>query len=299
MSQPYTNLLIDLPFSQNRLLCQSFPSATSLEDAIHHVLSHRLPQLSVEQQSRYYLSFASGRPIHDHVYHRSLSSISESSCSESSTYLHFRFTPRLVGGKGGFGSQLRAQGGRMSKSRNSRNNGSSSLEYANNQDRQDALNDNFRTVDGRRYRSVRQAKVLAIHIDRAAKKRKEKAEEKRNKLERIIKNGNHKDSTEVREEDEHEGYQKSAKDIVKEYTSSNKSLTYDPEYDEDVTSLTQTVKDITKNLNGVISQSIPSPPESDGSDKDLKCAAKDKGKKPVKKGAFFDEELLSDSSDDE
>ncbi|KAK9455993.1 telomere stability and silencing-domain-containing protein [Dipodascopsis uninucleata] len=80
--------------------------------------------------------------------------------------------PRLCGGKGGFGSQLRAQGGRMAASRRKRGD-------------QDT-NDSFRNLDGRRMRSIRQAKELAHYLETAPTRIREAAEKKKERLQAII-----------------------------------------------------------------------------------------------------------------
>jgi hypothetical protein len=66
--------------------------------------------------------------------------------SGTSSFFSLQITSRLRGGKGGFGSQLRAQGGRMSarRKRGAKNDEESK--------------DNYRNLDGRRMRSIRQAK---------------------------------------------------------------------------------------------------------------------------------------------
>lgn len=56
--------------------------------------------------------------------------------------MSLRLTPRLKGGKGGFGSQLRAAGGRMSSQKTSNN-------------------DSCRDLSGRRLSTVKEAKKYA------------------------------------------------------------------------------------------------------------------------------------------
>lgn len=58
---------------------------------------------------------------------------------DNAPYLHLRLTPTLPGGKGGFGSQLRAAGGRMSSQKTSNN-------------------DSCRDLSGRRLSTIKEAK---------------------------------------------------------------------------------------------------------------------------------------------
>src|SRR5271163_3379222 len=83
-------------------------------------------------------------------------------------FLHLSL--RLPGGKGGFGSQLRAQGGRMA-SRKKRGQQDKSA---------------CRDLSGRRIKAVEQAKELAEYISKAPGLERKAREEKRRKLEAII-----------------------------------------------------------------------------------------------------------------
>lgn len=75
---------------------------------------------------------------------------------------------RLMGGKGGFGSQLRAQGNRMSSKKRAGN-------Y-----------EACRDLSGRRIRSVNEAKIVAEYIKRKPELEVRKAEEIREKMEKAI-----------------------------------------------------------------------------------------------------------------
>ena len=63
----------------------------------------------------------------------------------SSPLVSLRLTPRVLGGKGGFGSQLRAAGGRMSSQKTSNN-------------------DSCRDLSGRRLSTIKEAKKCIISI---------------------------------------------------------------------------------------------------------------------------------------
>src|SRR5438046_2518241 len=77
---------------------------------------------------------------------------------------------RLLGGKGGFGSQLRAQGGRMA-SRKKRGPQDKSA---------------MRDLSGRRIKAVQDAKDLAEYIAKAPGLERKAREEKRRKLEAVL-----------------------------------------------------------------------------------------------------------------
>jgi len=76
--------------------------------------------------------------------------------------------PSLLGGKGGFGSQLRAAGGRMSSQKASNN-------------------DSCRDLNGRRLSTVKEAKKMATYLEGEPERKKAAAEEKRAKLEALEK----------------------------------------------------------------------------------------------------------------
>lgn len=85
-------------------------------------------------------------------------------------FLSLRLGVPLCGGKGGFGSQLRAAGGRMSskKKKDQNTNGSS------------------RNLDGRRLRTVDQAKLLAEYLAIEPEMTKKQKEKRRERQEQII-----------------------------------------------------------------------------------------------------------------
>lgn len=85
-------------------------------------------------------------------------------------FLSLRLGVPLCGGKGGFGSQLRAAGGRMSskKKKDQNTNGSS------------------RNLDGRRLRTVEQAKSLAEYLAIEPEMTKQAKEKRRERQEQVI-----------------------------------------------------------------------------------------------------------------
>lgn len=100
--------------------------------------------------------------------------------NESDEILPLRLSAALCGGKGGFGSQLRAAGGRIS-SRKKRAQGDQ--------------NGSSRTLDGRRIRTVNEAKALAEYLAIRPEMEKHEKDERRKRLEEIVK------STEARKAD--------------------------------------------------------------------------------------------------
>jgi Silencing defective 2 N-terminal ubiquitin domain len=91
--------------------------------------------------------------------------------STHDTFLPLRLSAPICGGKGGFGSQLRAAGGRMS-SRKKKNKEESTGSY--------------RTLDGRRVRVVNQARKLAEQLEIRPEMEKKEKEERRAKWEQIV-----------------------------------------------------------------------------------------------------------------
>ncbi|KAE8150419.1 telomere stability and silencing-domain-containing protein [Aspergillus avenaceus] len=107
--------------------------------------------------------------------------------SITTNILPLRLSVALCGGKGGFGSQLRAAGGRMSSKRK-RNQGDD--------------NGSSRNLDGRRIRTVNEAKALAEYLAVKPEMDKKEKEERRRRWQAVVeaaekreeelKNGGHK-----------------------------------------------------------------------------------------------------------
>lgn len=98
----------------------------------------------------------------------------------TSNLLPLRLSVPMCGGKGGFGSQLRAAGGRMS-SRRKRNQGDD--------------NGSSRNLDGRRIRTVNEAKALAEYLAVKPEMDKKEKEERRRRWEAVV------DAAEKRQEE--------------------------------------------------------------------------------------------------
>ena len=142
----------------------SFPvdGSTSLRDLTAQI-SDCLPQV----HTRLILTTTSNKEI------SALSSTSVSSliANPEAQFLCLRLSVPLCGGKGGFGSQLRAAGGRMS-SRRKNNQGES--------------NSSNRNLDGRRLRTVAEAKALAEYLALKPEMEKKEKEARRKRWEQIV-----------------------------------------------------------------------------------------------------------------
>ncbi|KAJ3557494.1 hypothetical protein NP233_g11727 [Leucocoprinus birnbaumii] len=156
-----TTLLIDA-FSPFNSLTLSLPSSTPIHN-VYDRLCEKYPSLPPHLASSLSLSTNAGiiadcdQPLsflHDE--------------DDESSLVTLRLTPRLLGGKGGFGSQLRAAGGRMSSQKTSNN-------------------DSCRDLNGRRLSTIKEAKKLAEYLESEPERLAAKAEAQRNKLEALEK----------------------------------------------------------------------------------------------------------------
>ncbi|KAJ7109476.1 telomere stability and silencing-domain-containing protein [Mycena epipterygia] len=149
-----TSSLLISTFAPFPTLSLTVPSSTSLE-AILPLLHERYPSLPTSIA----LSTHSGvLPVS----HSLVSSLQ----SDGSSLITLRLTPRLLGGKGGFGSQLRAAGGRMSSQKTSNN-------------------DSCRDLSGRRLNTIKEAKKLVEYLESEPERLKAKAEAQKAKLEAL------------------------------------------------------------------------------------------------------------------
>lgn len=136
-------------------------ASTSLTD-LRQQLSRRLPRLD----SRLIFTTNSGKEITS-----SQAPVSSLLSSDHDTLLPLRLSVPLCGGKGGFGSQLRAAGGRMS-SRKKNSQGDN--------------NNSNRNLDGRRLRTVNEAKALAEYLALKPDMEKKEKEARRKRWEQVV-----------------------------------------------------------------------------------------------------------------
>ncbi|KTW26066.1 uncharacterized protein T551_03638 [Pneumocystis jirovecii RU7] len=117
----------------------------------------------------YLLSHFSGRPIYPEE--TLISLLNHSQYSNGKDFCMFRYVPRILGGKGGFGSQLRAAGGRMS-SRKKRGEEENKL--------------SCRDLNGRRIRKIKEEEELAKYIETASVQKREILAKRKRRLQAII-----------------------------------------------------------------------------------------------------------------
>ncbi|KAF1851845.1 uncharacterized protein K460DRAFT_274500 [Cucurbitaria berberidis CBS 394.84] len=141
----------------------AFPAAKDAPLAsLYDTLYDRAPWI---QNSSYILTTNSRRAVS-----HGPAPISSLLSSPADTFLSLRLTVPLCGGKGGFGSILRAQGGRMSSRKK----------------KQGDVNGSSRNLDGRRLRTVAEAKALAEYLAIKPEMEQREKEERRKKWEDIV-----------------------------------------------------------------------------------------------------------------
>ncbi|TQV97644.1 hypothetical protein V2A60_006617 [Cordyceps javanica] len=142
------------------VILPTHPSTTIT--AFRHQLNERLPVTT----SRLILTTVSNKQLPN----ESETPLSSYLSTENDDFLSLRLSIPLCGGKGGFGSQLRAAGGRMSsrKKKTQDDNGSS------------------RNLDGRRLRTVNEAKALAEYLAIKPDMDKKEKEKRRARWEEIV-----------------------------------------------------------------------------------------------------------------
>lgn len=153
---------IVLAFSPFKTISVVLSDTSNVKDLENYLLTLFPP-------GNYLLSHLSGKLVHPEDTLISLSNYYK--YSNGSNLCMFRYVPRILGGKGGFGSQLRAAGGRMSsrKKRGEEENKSS-----------------CRDLNGRRIRTTNEAKALIKYLETAPIRKREILEKRRQKLEAII-----------------------------------------------------------------------------------------------------------------
>ncbi|MCJ1403397.1 hypothetical protein MMC11_006620 [Xylographa trunciseda] len=137
-------------------------ASTPISD-LTSLLTSRLPQLT----TRLILTTTSNKELSS----TSPQPISTLLTTSHDTILPLRLSAPLCGGKGGFGSQLRAAGGRMSSKRK-RNAGEN--------------NGSNRNLDGRRIRTVNEAKALAEYLALKPDMEKKEKEARRKRWEQVV-----------------------------------------------------------------------------------------------------------------
>ncbi|KAJ5949427.1 hypothetical protein N7454_001011 [Penicillium verhagenii] len=145
----------------------SLPSTSSISDLTEKVASYLPSSLSLQSLILTTTNNKQITPSADSVQ----SLIIRDGASMASTLLPVRLSVPMCGGKGGFGSQLRAAGGRMSSKRK-RNQGDN--------------NSSSRNLDGRRLRTVAEAKSLAEYLAVKPEMDKKEKEERRQRWQAVV-----------------------------------------------------------------------------------------------------------------
>jgi len=158
---------LDLP----RTLCLPVPKDVSIAYLFDQVGS--LLPVQVKQHAN--LVASNGRPLL-----RSSETIG-SLVHGAASFLSLRLNVPLRGGKGGFGSQLRAAGGRMSSRKKKQN--------------AELATGSARNLDGRRLRTITEAKNLATYLATKPDMDRKEKEERRKRWEAVV------DLAEQREDD--------------------------------------------------------------------------------------------------
>ncbi|GAA5842750.1 hypothetical protein JCM9279_003974 [Rhodotorula babjevae] len=154
IAAPLVPVLVSLFHPHPRTLSLALPPSTRLSSLAALLAPYCPPAAQV-------LGLSSGAPLP-----RSPSSTLAHVDGAATTFVALRLTPRLPGGKGGFASQLRAQGGRMSSNK--------------------AQNtDSCRGLDGRRLSTLKEAKRLADALDNEPDRLAAQALAKQKRLEEL------------------------------------------------------------------------------------------------------------------
>uniref|UniRef100_A0A060TCT7 ARAD1B18370p n=1 Tax=Blastobotrys adeninivorans TaxID=409370 RepID=A0A060TCT7_BLAAD len=187
-------------------------------------------------------------------------------------YMLLRLNPRLCGGKGGFGTMLKAQGSRMRRKRSGRN---------------ENENDSWRTLDGRRVRSIRQAKELASYLETAPESQKKALEKKKAKLQSVIEAAEKYGEGRTRFADTE--FLEESEELIKDVRASVAQAMDSVDKEEEANS----------EANSDFSESgTHSPPTSEASAESSKSATEAKATKPKAMG-FFESDDSDEDDDDE
>ncbi|OQO09206.1 hypothetical protein B0A48_06097 [Cryoendolithus antarcticus] len=147
-----------------RTLSIPVSSSTSIHDVLTTIYA-RLPNPDIVRSLLVTTTSNKLLRLHDEE------AISSLQADKPSDFLPLRISARLCGGKGGFGSQLRAAGGRMSSRKN--------------RDRQNQNGSN-RNLDGRRLRTIDEAKRLADYLATKPEMEKAEREERKKRWEAVV-----------------------------------------------------------------------------------------------------------------
>ncbi|KAJ5482922.1 hypothetical protein N7539_006368 [Penicillium diatomitis] len=168
MAQSNINILLSTfpGLSLPSTLSFSLPFTASVADLTDKVTSYLPSSLSLD---RLILTTTNNKQIFASP--ASVKSVISEPNGATSNILPIRLSAPLCGGKGGFGSQLRAAGGRMASKRK-RNQGDA--------------NSSSRNLDGRRLRTINEAKALAEYLAVKPEMDKQEKEERRRRWQAVV-----------------------------------------------------------------------------------------------------------------
>ncbi|CAG8027988.1 unnamed protein product [Penicillium salamii] len=144
----------------------ALPSTASISDLTEKVASYLPPAISLDSLV---LTTTNNKQLNPSA--QCIGRFLSSDGDSTSTLLPLRLSAPMCGGKGGFGSQLRAAGGRMSSKRK-RNQGDN--------------NSSSRNLDGRRLRTVNEAKALAEYLAVKPEMDKKEKEERQRRWQAVV-----------------------------------------------------------------------------------------------------------------
>ena len=150
-------------------VCLPLPASTTTGELLREI-TKLLPK-TLPSSTRLLLTTTSNKQLL-HTEDVTLAEFLHDDSSATSNILPLRLSVPLCGGKGGFGSQLRAAGGRMS-SRKRRQNAELATGSA-------------RNLDGRRLRTITEAKNLAAYLATKPDMDRKEKEEKRKRWEQVV-----------------------------------------------------------------------------------------------------------------
>ncbi|KAI9865584.1 MAG: hypothetical protein M1824_002325 [Vezdaea acicularis] len=257
------------------------PPSSTIGDLLY-AISGRLPQS--DAQLRLIIRTTGGKNIVS-LADEAISSLLD---SKNDTLLPLHLSVPLCGGKGGFGSQLRAAGGRMSSKRK-RNQGEN--------------NGSNRNLDGRRLRTVHEAKALAEYLAVKPEMDKKEKEARRKRWEQVMELAERKEA-EVKSgskgkvdgqwvEDKEEAGERTREAVLTALKSGN--------YKDNLlsTSSGSSGSGVTAKAGSSEDENVDRP-ASKGTTPPSQAESKDgKGKAKAFFGFDEDDEFMSDSSDDD
>ncbi|EER44056.1 conserved hypothetical protein [Histoplasma capsulatum var. duboisii H88] len=148
----------------------SLPSTATIADVADNI-SSRLPSSLRNVSSRLLLTTTDNKQLLPYSSNSIASLLDHAQTLSQHTFIPLRLNAKLCGGKGGFGSQLRAAGGRMSSRRKGN---------------QEENNGSNRNLDGRRLRTVKEAKALAEYLALKPDMDKKAKEARRKRWEAVV-----------------------------------------------------------------------------------------------------------------